>query len=181
MPDASSPPADGPSSSHLTESSHRRIRWHAHRLARRYWLRPEDRADLEQDLTLDVLVALRRYRPELSSPDTFCERVLTLAARYRARQIRSRWRYTQRTEPAVKPDDLSAAGEDHHVARADRSMDLMAALDELPPAMRRFAVELMYHSPREIARRTRAHRATVYRRIARLRTALAPTSPTANS
>ena len=136
-----------------------RIRFHANRLSRRPGFPTRDRDDLEQELAIDPVKALRKLDPNRSSLPTFISRVVNRrcialirdARRYRREnvslddtcgdEIASDFRH--RMTGYARADD---------VERRERAEVVQGAVAALPERLRDIAVLLMAHSQADTAR-----------------------------
>jgi len=161
----------------LDSLTQRRIRYRADRLARVFRLSIEDREDLAQDLSFEVIRAMGRHDPARSSAATFSRRVMDRWYKHTARQLRSRRKRSPVFVPL--PDRVSQSPdiEDrraNHVAESDLRMDLEPMLQALPRELGELADQLKSKTVAEIADDCGVHRGTGYRRVKQLRELLAP-------
>ena len=71
-------------------------------------------------------------------------------------------------EPDLEYDILDPKGEDD-LRRVDLREDVQTVLENLPEEFRSICLELMSHSPFEVARRRGVHHSAIYRAIAKIR------------
>ena len=152
-----------------------RVSYQVARLSRSLDLREHDEEDVRQELIAELCSAEPRFDPSLASRKTFICRVLTRAAAYIARSIRSRRQGYGR--PMVSLSALQAArAEQLHASQRDDPaqgvplwIDLERGLGRLDAKQRKLAEDLKSQTPREIAAESGVHRSTVYRAIAGIR------------
>lgn len=150
----------------VPEITQRQIEYRASRLRDVLGLNHTDYEDLVQDLTLEVLSAMRSYNPRRARVGTFTRGVLDNAYKARLRGA-ERQRERRRT---IGLDDLCDDGaalihdERQDVQPAvDLRIEIDAALALLPAGMQELARGLMTHGAREYAEMIGVHRGTVYR------------------
>jgi RNA polymerase sigma factor (sigma-70 family) len=142
----------------------------AKKLVGRYGLRPQDRADVEQDLAVRIADRLRTYNPARGTLESFIAMVIEQAA---ANLVRER-RAGKRTPPARSPvptEDVPDPLVNEDIRHSDLVRDVAAVIAELPADQRAIAHALMEASVSEVSRRLGLCRTTVYARMKGLRTA----------
>jgi len=148
--------------------------------------------DIEQDLRTDLLDRLRDYDPRRAKRSTFVRRVVDhrvaslLEWRNAGMRDPRRCRASLQDElagddgaPLQRGDTLDAEAYLHQdagtfrdsQARRDLELDLRAALAALPPDLRTLCGRLARASIADVARETGLTRASLCRRIARIRAA----------
>lgn len=153
----------------------RRMRYRTNRLAKAFRLSPEDREDLEQDLIVEILNAMRCHDPAQSSAQTFARRVMDKWYCHTARRIRAERRRSPVFVPLSDAVCRSSDFEDHHsrIAAVDLRLDLEPMLQALPRKFGLLSEQLKILSVEESASEHGVHRGTVYRWVGELRTRLA--------
>lgn len=140
------------------------IRAKANRMVGRAGLRPQDRADLEQELALRLLERRHRFDAARGPWPAFARRVVenagTNALRFRARAKRASGPTEPLTEGVPAPDDAEARA---------RAADLGRALNALPAELRAVAELLTTHTVTAAARALGVSRSTVYARLRAIR------------
>lgn len=152
------------------------IRHKARQLVGKEGFTEDDRADLEQELALDLLQRLPRFDPNKAKVTTFMTRVVehrisTLLAARRA-QCRD-WRLNQRSLNAPVDDSDTAAedlinrvADDSDSVRAmENRLDMERLLASLPDEHRQLCEQLKEHTVAESARILGLPRSTLYGRL----------------
>jgi RNA polymerase sigma-70 factor (ECF subfamily) len=152
------------------------IRHKARQLVGKEGFTEDDRADLEQELALDLLQRLPRFDPNKAKVTTFMTRVVehrisTLLAARRA-QCRD-WRLNQRSLNAPVDDSDTAAedlinrvADDSDSVRAmENRLDMERLLASLPDEHRQLCEQLKEHTMAESARILGLPRSTLYGRL----------------
>lgn len=70
----------------LTPAMVNLIKSMGYRLSQRYGYSPDDREDLEQEMAIHLLIAMRRYDPEKSAESTYASRVIRNWTRHLVRK-----------------------------------------------------------------------------------------------
>jgi RNA polymerase sigma factor (sigma-70 family) len=144
------------------------IRYHAGRLIGQYGLTNSDRADLEQEMTCDLLRRLRKFDPERAKRGTFISRIVkhqvTAIIRYRTRKMRD-YRRNGCSLAELPPEHPSLTTTD----RGELAADLATVLAKLPREMRNLCERLRDEPVPEIARRTGMSQARVNKMLGELR------------
>jgi RNA polymerase sigma-70 factor, ECF subfamily len=174
----------------LDPYARRLIRFKARQLARRAGFTASDREDLEQDLSHDLLARLRHFDPNRANRDAFTTQVVLnrvrtiLIERDRKRRDWRRCRTSlQELVAGDAPDDgaierAETLAEDAcgrgirspaSDERAELRLDLVAALQALPPDLRRVASALRTATPTDVSRALGVSRDTVYRAMRAIR------------
>ncbi|HEX4606993.1 MAG TPA: LysR family transcriptional regulator, partial [Urbifossiella sp.] len=167
MPPSISPPTAIPPS--LDPATRDLLRAKARQLARRYYLPPDDRDDVEQDLAAHVWARLGRYDPARAGPDAF---VRMLAARAAATAVRRRRGATDPLATARRAgdaDSIDARAWPGPEAGVDRALDVAAVLAPLPRRLRLTAALVMAGSVAAAGRTLGLSRRAMYRQLAELR------------
>jgi DNA-directed RNA polymerase specialized sigma24 family protein len=127
-------------------------------------LRPQDRADVEQELTFELLTRRDRFDPARGTWPAFARR---LVERFGDNLVRFRRAAKRDGGPhAPLPDEVPAPGG----GGADgRTLDVAAALAMLPPGLRAVAELVMGGSVTDAAEALGVSRSTVYARLRELR------------
>ena len=142
----------------------------AGRLVGRYGLRPQDRADIEQDLAARLVSRRADYDPARGTPEAFAAMVLGQAVANLVRDRHAGKRAPPPLPPAAADDapDPAAAGD---ARRRDLALDVAAVLARLPADLRVLAEALQGASVSEEARRSGTPRTSLYGPLAELRAA----------
>jgi DNA-directed RNA polymerase specialized sigma24 family protein len=146
------------------------VRHKAIAMTRRAGLPPGDRADLEQELLVRLVAAMRGYDPARGRPNTFAAAVVDRAAAGIAREAAASKRGGGQPRPASLDDPSTphpAAPADPD--RADLALDVADVLKRLPDDLRALADRLSDLSAAEAARDAGVARSTFLRRVTRLR------------
>jgi RNA polymerase sigma-70 factor, ECF subfamily len=168
----------------LVRHARHRIRRKARQLIGMAGLRPADREDLEQELTLRLWRGLRDFNPALGNSSAFVATVLERAANSILRLRNSEKRYCRHvrqlmTTPVFDDEDsestegaaeIAVAG-DSHEAAVDLAHDVAVVLNRLPPSLRTLAEDLKHRGISEIVIHSELARSTIYTRVAKLRAA----------
>jgi DNA-directed RNA polymerase specialized sigma24 family protein len=127
-------------------------------------LRPQDRADIEQELAFEVLAHRDRFDPARGTWPAFARR---LVERFGNNLVRFRRAAKRDGGPhAPLPDEvLSPGGGD----TGGRALDVAEALAALPPRLRAVAELLMTQNVTDAAEALGVSRSTVYARLRELR------------
>ncbi len=184
---ASSSPPPRPSAGGYTG---RLIRSRAQRLARQAGLKIEDRQDIEQELWVDLLVRWRRFDAARACDRTFATRVVEHRVVTLLRESRTVAKSAQRKRRSLHDtvedgdgrsvpmaqvlDDRAQAARtgSHSVAtdrQADLAVDVAGVLTDLPEELRDLCERLKDSSIAHIARDMGIARASLYRRIEKIR------------
>ena len=163
------------STSRLSDKSFDRIRHAGARMARNFRLRSDDRLDLTQHLTAEVLQALHKHDPTRGCQDALAYGALSLASRHWMREVSRRAARGPSARPrwfaeGEEPEDRSP--EPH--AEVDLRLDLERVLSALPRELRITAEALKTLNVTEAAADLGVDRGTIYRRIKLLREYLGP-------
>ncbi len=129
-----------------------------------------DRADIKQEAMLSVFRALSKFDASKASLRTFTERVIANRAVTAIRAGRRQPRFLAMT-------DVRHLNIYFHESRIHRTIDVTRRVRQLPAGERLLAQLLMGHSPSEISKLIGVGRATVYRRIKKLRPYFADLNP----
>lgn len=123
-----------------------------------------EREDLEQEILIQIWLALRQFDAARASLSTFVERVAatTIASICRRNSA------VKRTKPADYHPPESA----QLLVKVELFVDLQRALAKLAPRDRKVALLSAECSPAEIARSLKVSRTSVYRSLNRIRRAL---------
>jgi RNA polymerase sigma factor (sigma-70 family) len=140
---------------------------HAATIATLYGLPVESRRDLEQEALLELWRKRPAYDAQRGSWRTFCERVVANKMTSLVRSMYSERFGYFREDPLEDLVALAAPND-----RTDLRADVARVLGSLSQFDRKVAEDLIDYSPVEIGQRLGVSRATVYRAIGRLRTAL---------
>ncbi|OWK39947.1 RNA polymerase sigma factor [Fimbriiglobus ruber] len=148
------------------------VRKHARVVVGRAGLGASERADVEQELTARLLGGWPQYRPARGHPLVFCEVVVGRAAAMMLREYRA----TKRgREKVILACDIDRHDPDERVDPADdcrgRELraDVAAEVAALPRELREVAERLREQSCAAAARDLGISRATLGRRVERLR------------
>ncbi len=171
----------------LSDYAHRIIRFKAGQLAGKYGFSRDDYEDLCQEMILDLLVRLPKFRSDRSSLKTFIARTVNRKA---ANLIRARKQEKRDFRREVfSLDDEIDDGEGHLIARGEMvredvgdcssgessertnlRLDVSLAIARLPPDLQRLAKLLMTHSITDAAKKLGIPRGTLCgRSLANLR------------
>ncbi|MFB3892014.1 MAG: sigma-70 family RNA polymerase sigma factor [Phycisphaerae bacterium] len=167
-----------------------RIHFKARQMMGHHGFTENDFDDLRQELMLDVLRRLPKFRDDRGGIKIFiCDlidnRIADLVD-YHEAQCRDRRRVDRSLDEEAREEDgeQTSFGETiteddarGRLGRRDRSrqeqaelaLDMAATLGRLDEADRRLCLQLMVKTPLEIARETGARRGGIYERIARIR------------
>jgi len=160
----------------LNDSVMRRINYRVARLGRKYCLSTEDRQDIRQEFCLAMFRAGERYDPERCPPERFVRMVLNRHYKHFVRKLaraddnRARSVETLHfddVEPDLEYHILDPKGEDD-LRRVDLREDVRIVMNSLPEDLRSICLQLMSHSPFEVARRRGVHHSAIYRAIAKI-------------
>ena len=168
----------------LVRHARHRIRRKARQLIGKAGLRPGDREDLEEELSLRLWRGLRDFNPALGHWSAFVGTVLERAANSILRLRNSEKRYSRHvcqlvTTPVIEDEEgdssegtaeIAIAG-DSHEATVDLAHDVALVIDTLPPPLRALAEDLKHRGISEIVARNGVARSTIYTRVAQLRAA----------
>ena len=167
----------------LTPEGLTTIHYAVNRLIGRFGFTENDREDLEQELALNLLVALKDYNSERAKRSTFIKdcienRIFNLVRD--RRRIRRDPRRVSRigdgeddeasSVPASSLVDLQAASEQD---RADLRMDLSAVIGALTPRLQEMCALLPDISPYAVSRQLGVSKQSVYRDVEKIRAAFA--------
>lgn len=144
------------------------VRFRVLRLGRVFQLSNADIADLEQDLWLEIVRAMKKFDPNRSLATTFAQRVMELWYCDAARRIR-RGRAQRRGRAvrlAAKPLLLRDTA---HLDLFENRLSLEAALLLLTEEQQTLVQRLRVRSVAEIAAEDGVHRGTVYRQLVKVR------------
>lgn len=167
----------------------RLLRRKSAQLVRSAALRHSDRGDIEQQLALELLRRLPRYRRSSSHPKAFIVTVVERQAASLLRHARAQKRDAGLVESlfqdvtgddglptalaaTLSPDDGQRRRGNYQLAPLEHlqiASDLAEFLTQLPSDMASLARELMLRGPSDIARRRGIARSTLQDTIARLR------------
>lgn len=127
------------------------IRLKARQLIGKYGFTKSDREDIQQELTLDLLMRLDRFDPRKAKPTTFVRLIVDRHVATLLRKRTSRARDYRRTLPVLgELSDEGGNGVDGQLQR-DLAIDLAEALAELPDDERSIADDLCHGSPADSA------------------------------
>ncbi|QYK49107.1 MAG: hypothetical protein KF838_04470 [Phycisphaeraceae bacterium] len=138
-----------------------RIRFRVYRLQRVFPLSEHDAEDVAQQMQVEVLGAMTRYRSGRSSERTYACRVLDRAYCNLAKKLRKRRATTVRLEAVAHI--LTDARDPRPCV--DLALDVAEAVSALPDGLRGTALALMHHNPKDAADSRGLHRGTVYRQM----------------
>lgn len=138
------------------------IKSKARRLVGRSGLRAQDRADLEQELSLHVFQKRPRFNPRRGSWTAFVRRVVERYGENLVRARRTAKRYGGPTDPLT--DAVPARDENDARARA-----VLEAVAGLPAELREVAELVLSGSVAAAARELGVSRSTVYARLREIR------------
>jgi len=170
------------------------IRRKARRLVGQAGLRLQDRDDIEQELTLELLARRDRYDPARGAWPAFAHAVLERTGSNLVRYRRAAKRDVQRLEPlddehppAVDDETVDFAAEvpvknhagDSHDETVDLDLDLAAVIAMLPAKYRTVVKLVLKRGVQGAARVLGVNRSTVYARLHELRVR-AEVAPLAN-
>lgn len=149
----------GANSPALDSYARDRIAFQARRLIRNPILRQFDREDLEQELAIDLVKALRKFDPARAGLRTFICRVLARRCISLLREARRRCRQTASLQDDTA-NDITADHRHHMIGytrpdpiqQRERAEAVAAAMDRLPQRLRDIAHLLMHHSQADTAR-----------------------------
>lgn len=155
----------------------KRVQYWARCLAMRFRMQDDRRDDLEQDLTLEILKASKRYDSRSSSWHTFACRVLHVAAkRISQQEIR---RINLENKPVKERLNVSTGHRSiiNHleiddcddIGQAELRMDVEVILEQMPEQLQTLAKLLMTHTPQEAAEEMGIHANSVYRMLDQIR------------
>jgi len=168
----------------------RLIRRKARQLAGRHGFSRSDRQDLEQELMLQLLRRLVDYRADQGTIFAFITTVIERQAATLVRRQTAQMRDPRRVatslnvtiedgeggciEMAATITESEAQGRHgaaflSHAEQVDRTVDIAAVLDQLPPELRTLCDELQSTCATAAARNLGISRSELYQRIARLR------------
>jgi RNA polymerase sigma-70 factor (ECF subfamily) len=174
----------------IDETLIRLVRYRAGRLARQARLRAEDRRDIEQDLWVDLLARWRQFDSAKAGGRTFATRVVEHQAATLLRKSRttveSERRRRRSLEETVRDGDgrpvplAEVLDSDTHGARtgshslppdcqSDLADDVAGALADLPEDLRDLCQRLKQGSITQIAKDMGIARASLYRRMEKIR------------
>ncbi len=140
------------------------VRRKARRLVGRAGLRPQDRADLEQQLVLHILEQFQQFDPARGTWPAFVQH---LVQRFGQNLLRSLWAHKRASGPlAPLPEDGPPDAEEPAPPEA---LDLTEALARLPEDLRAVAELLTTRTIADTARELGASRATIHARVRELR------------
>jgi DNA-directed RNA polymerase specialized sigma24 family protein len=161
---------------HLSSGTLRFIRFKARQLAGRYGFRRDEIDDIAQTLVLLIIERAAQFDGRRSSPRTFAGVVVNSGISSIVKSHKAQ----RRDYRLCRPLDWSPDSSGHFpvpryfdpaIVECPLRTDVARALGRLDPADRRVAFALMDYSPMEASRELGLARSTVYRHIARLRTA----------
>lgn len=161
MPDQDRLPPHAPA---INPETARLIRRKARRLVGQAGLRPQDRDDIEQELTVELLARRDRYDPARGSWAAFARKVLDRTGSNLVRHRRAAKRDVHRLEPL--DGEFPPTVEDEAV---DLDLDLAAAIDRIPAAYRAVVTLVLRRGVQGAAKVLGVHRSTVYARLHELR------------
>jgi RNA polymerase sigma-70 factor (ECF subfamily) len=113
------------------------IKHKARRLVGRHGFSRSDREDLEQELALQVHLAKAKYDPKRGTPATFYKTVLSNKIKSIVSAAKAQKRDHRRNRPLRDLDDV--IWHPDAIPPLQRRLDVDAALDSLPPDVRRIA------------------------------------------
>ena len=155
------------------------IRYKARQLVGKAGFTEDDRADLEQELALDLLQRLRHFDPQKAQRTTFMARVVEhrMATLLEARFAQCRdWRRNQASlnEPIDDQEDaedwLNRLPANPNIWRdMELRFDVQRLLANLPDEHRALCEQLKEHSMAETARNLGLPRSTLYGRLGLIR------------
>lgn len=136
----------------------------------------DDIEDVQQDLRLAILSAMRHYDPARSSPETYASRVIRSACVDIVRARHAQCRDTRREdysmdaiEPESEASDTKMPSKDYR-HDIDMAIDIRNAMADLSPSDLRVAEMMLDGSgPQEIAAETGVQRWRIYDAIDRIR------------
>jgi RNA polymerase sigma-70 factor, ECF subfamily len=154
-----------------------RIDFRARMMAKTLGLSDEERDDLRQDMTVEVLKAARRFDSAQATWHTFVCRVLgRFAKQYRRDEgVRRKHETLQPIGDAAADGDTAVSAfeaiPDEHddIGDLERRLDTETVLASLPPRLRRICELLKDKSPAEVAAELGIHPRSIYRLMASAR------------
>lgn len=171
---------------HLCDYARTTISCTAQRLIGRHGFLPQDREDIEQDLTCDLLMRLRNFDPKRGTRKAFIARRIEAAASNLIRKRKAGKRQvTFDNNIAYTSTD---GGDDESVSRVDVLIDesldeatrlhelredVNDALSTLPSDLRMIANDLKHRSERSVAAKHGISRRQLRHHMKRIRTACA--------
>ena len=160
-----------------------RIRFHANRLSRKAGFDRSEREDLEQELAMDLLRALRRFDPTRSSLPTYISRVIYRRCCTLLRDSRKPMRHLgslgeragdqlirdeRHRMTGYEPDRFRPTVEDKETAEL-----VQQAVSQLPDNLKRVALLLMTHTQAEASRVLGVSESSIHRSRQKIRKRLA--------
>lgn len=142
-------------------------RVHAHRIARSLNLSGYERADVCQDLLVEMLPRFQRYDPGRASAATFID----VLARHAAHAVRIRYRGALRRDLSLDtdPTDGESVSSTAEVAAQELTIHVDRALSTLPPSLRGLLHLLRDGDLSDARRESGLGHATFYRRLREIR------------
>ncbi len=126
------------------------------------------REDIAQDLVVDLLVRRQKYNPALANPLAFARMIIDRAVGNIGRALRARKRH-----PPALPEESMESCIDRRQEEADAERDLVIdvreATAQLPDELQDVAELRSTGTVVEVARKLGLSRATVHKRITRMR------------
>jgi DNA-directed RNA polymerase specialized sigma24 family protein len=142
---------------------------HAHRIVRDFNLPACERADIRQDLLLEMAPRFGRFDPRVAAASTFID-VLARHAAYAVRgRYRSRIADLSRSVPLDVCDDANSISTAGDVAVRELAMQVQRAVSTLPRPLRGLVDLLMDGRLSEARRVSGLSHATFYRRLRDIR------------
>ncbi len=151
--------------------TNQQIRWRSDQLARRFRLSCHDREDLFQNMTLDVVRAMRKYDPARASTATYISRVLDKSFLHHGRRL-AKSNACSRTvscnQYTLARDQRRVPTGEDRLSEAERA-EVRHVVHLLPDKLSHLASQLSTRSVVEIADSIDVHRGTIYRQLKKLR------------
>ena len=161
----------------LNDSVMRRINYRVARLGRKYCLSVEDCQDIRQEFCMALVRAGDKYDSERCPLERFVRMVLNRNYKHFVRKLARAADNRACSVIAVHFDDIELNMEqqipapecENDFRLVDLREDVRTVMETLPADLLGICLELMSHSPSEVARRRKIHHSAIYRAIARLR------------
>jgi RNA polymerase sigma factor (sigma-70 family) len=163
----------------------------ATRLVRQFRLPSGTREDLRQDILVDLIVRFKAFDPDRGTLETFVALVAAHSGSrlaIRLHRYRNVFAPTSIDDAVTRSEDSASVGETiaesdgylamlgqapDHVASMELRLDLMRALGTLDHRDRQLCIAVIDFTPTELSRQGMGSRATIYRRLKKIREQLA--------